>query len=1173
MAVRVCSWHLGQRGHARPPHPDVLTLPLSTPLSGRPSNLKEAIDWILRVTGKDGQDSGGSGHSGTAGLQMAVNDLLSTAGITQIKPEIKINQTLVENLAGGLAKFIGYKENNKNGLIGIGGIAVSNDPLERLRDGMLGFWIGVLGELKRYNKALDLKMDETKLVSAMKNIKAALGGGLHTFKSAVTQVETVLRDVDVQSIKEVLQKLKDVSKLGSQGNLSGFAGKVEKYFEAALGSLKDKISGTAQTEIGTLKESLTTLVTKICSNCTTSKPIDLTQQDVKKGIDAMANRQTGTLTNLRTAIAKNEIAESQHRFLVEVVVSGTNGFLRQLRRKYGSYYEGATWRDSVSYFSGGISPALETKCAQIFLSCVPFIWSGLSYLFWRSNLNNSEGGFKDLTLSGGDAKAYMFTMGYTNLNQISGEKMGADVFEAAMKGFKDFKDGMAKAQRRADDRVRKFQASAPTPTFPKFLHELEKQATNISTSIGSNVQNNPMSLAYLVAKCYFKGVHLTSSQSRGRPSTIRQMLYWVAGLPFAPGYESLKAHVSGIFRGALGDHTATDPAELRLPVAVSGSTSKRDFFSPASVTSYILTTACTIPNTLAFLQGRYDSSGPLLHSVFSNSMKFKYPASGAALFSELCDYAYALKFHLTFLHQQCKGKYSEGFGWRHCKYGQSVNNGLPNGGSVPAWICAGYQCTDDTTCYHNGKTGIATNKCYHNDAKEGKGCGDPQGKPSPLQAFLTDTLKGFRLNSSESISTHLDNHSPGSMCHVKMGFTADTLLNATLMGYYLYHPLNFLCGNPNSPLPQLCDQLTCLSRRTPRTLGDLFGFIWHLNGQLFSDELIIHDLKTIIKQNPYSVEDFIEQLKAKLRSRHSLPASAPGKSGVVKSLESMAHTVPFLYQLFTLDESKFLPDLIFDLTQHCHRRHVGSNGSSVTHTNPSGKSCSNPNDLWSIYNPVYSDTEHAACRSRNCGGYLQPLTHALGSAFAPTYASSYLSCLLYLADDLRGWLNELRVQFEKLICSHCGSTCQNGGQCHGSTDVICQCDSVVKCSGVLPLLYANGFHFHNAYLLNDTQTKRTCKKFHDQLTAVLAQDENTPLFKLLLTIDEFLYMFRFYFFYNLSSFWLCSLLILLYFIFYGIDVLHIRSHVHLSSSNSIAPIGLLTTGKALPVTKLKYIAQ
>ncbi|GIX64916.1 variant erythrocyte surface antigen-1, alpha subunit [Babesia caballi] len=89
-------------------------------LTDCPSNLKEAIDWILRVTGKDG----GGGDGGTAGLINAVQDLLRTAGVEEINSKIAITQSLITNLAEGLATFIGYDNPGQSNNIGTDGIAV-----------------------------------------------------------------------------------------------------------------------------------------------------------------------------------------------------------------------------------------------------------------------------------------------------------------------------------------------------------------------------------------------------------------------------------------------------------------------------------------------------------------------------------------------------------------------------------------------------------------------------------------------------------------------------------------------------------------------------------------------------------------------------------------------------------------------------------------------------------------------------------------------------------------------------------------------------------------------------------------------------------------------------------------------------------------------------------------
>ncbi|GIX65421.1 variant erythrocyte surface antigen-1, alpha subunit [Babesia caballi] len=113
-------------------------------LTDCPSNLKEAIDWILRVTGKDGQDNG-QGNTAITALTKEVQKLLeevkgADAGLGEQIDKVKNalgngSSGLIKSLADGLQQFIGYE--NQHGKIGTGGIAVSNLRVERLRDAVV----------------------------------------------------------------------------------------------------------------------------------------------------------------------------------------------------------------------------------------------------------------------------------------------------------------------------------------------------------------------------------------------------------------------------------------------------------------------------------------------------------------------------------------------------------------------------------------------------------------------------------------------------------------------------------------------------------------------------------------------------------------------------------------------------------------------------------------------------------------------------------------------------------------------------------------------------------------------------------------------------------------------------------------------------------------------------
>ncbi|GIX61462.1 extracellular matrix-binding ebh, putative [Babesia caballi] len=357
--------------------------------------------------------------------------------------------------------------------------------------------------------------------------------------------------------------------------------------------------------------------------------------------------------------------------------------------------------------------------------------------------------------------------------------------------------------------------------------------------------------------------------------------------------------------------------------------------------------------------------------------------------------------------------------------------------------------------------------------------------------------------------------------------------------------------------------------------------MWHLNGQLFKTRPTLKDLADALVKglgtNANKVPSFLINI-LKLKASQVSP-SAPTPTGLSRSLEAMAPAVPFLYQLFTVGQDDFLPTKLFDLNQHCHKRE----GNQYKHIDHSGAQCSNPNDLWSLCKPITDpNNKHKDCRNKNCGGYLDPLSHSEGATYAPDNASAYLSWLTYLTDDFHEWFQNLLDEFKKIDCSKTGCrTSSSNTKCskpqqpgtHGS-DQSCTCDSVVHCGGVLPVLYRHGFQFHSPHTLsggNDGATKISCDMFHTALSNVLSPE--APLAKLLETIDSFLYAIRWEFFSKLSGYWTIYICLILYTFFFLLDTLHMRSHLKLTSSHILPPLALLTSGKPLPVTKLTYTTQ
>ncbi|GIX62296.1 extracellular matrix-binding ebh, putative [Babesia caballi] len=596
-----------------------------------------------------------------------------------------------------------------------------------------------------------------------------------------------------------------------------------------------------------------------------------------------------------------------------------------------------------------------------------------------------------------------------------------------------------------------------------------------------------------------------------------------------------------------------------LPVADSSTSSPNNFIKREQIKGFLLSSCLSAPGVLGAIQGNSaDMDGePWLYHLFCNGLNLAYPSSGAALFNTLANYTYALQFQLHFLYLMCRGNATVCC-WSDCRFGESIqpqNSGSP----VTSHICP-TECT---------KNGGSHNHSTNPDQCEHHGCGSSLTNQSPLQAFLTDNLRGF-THSLPSSTDHLGNHPPGAMCHVKMGFTANDLRGDPSRSDRIYYTLYFFCGSQHDPLRRLGETLTCLTRRTPRTLGDVFGFVWHLNSQLFKSEktaddsvkefftsLGLNDEFQKLQSDPFSAYYDVNTKIAGFKS--TILALSPIKT----SLLTLFTGLPFWYNIFMVKSDDSLPVRLFNLKGTDHK--------------PSTYKNRQHNDLFGLYNPQ--------CSEPNCGKYLMPLCFSNGATFAPRHASSYLSWVLYLTNDLQSGFEKMLDDFENIDCSQTGCRISsNGKQCtcspaiHGSVE--CSCESVVQCGGTLPILYGNGFDFYNVSDLcgwqysggkwNKSVTNlRNCRQFHTQLTNLLSPE--APLNNLITTIDTFLYAIRWEFFSKLSAFWTIYICLILYTFFFLLDTLRVRSHLHFPSSHGIPPIGLLTTRKPTVLTKLSKI--
>ncbi|GIX62462.1 variant erythrocyte surface antigen-1 family protein [Babesia caballi] len=1027
--------------------------------------------------------------------------------------------SLITKLADGLQQFIGY---NSSGKITGGGILPANVAKHQVCNAVLNFVIRFLEGLLGIHGIGD--PHKPKVQDVIVTLRKCVGTGTvpEGFSQLVEgikgQVETNsgFNDGVGPSLRNMLEELKDIVTTASFENTSSESVDALNQFlvQAFNGRGNNEQSGDFQ---------------KLCQNIANL----FGDSSITNG--SLSTDKHLELNSLKNAIGQvptqaNKLNPSKFKTdltkaLAVGVQSAATAFIAELQTKsYTSFYNGADNKDVGN-----------DQCAKIFIACLPLYYQALTYIYWGSHGNG--GGWRNLTLGGGALRSYFDSQGFLS-PYVDRNKTDAHIAETALGGFSEFTQGMRVA------------ASSPFP-YATFTNALKQEVTaNIGTP-QALPSTCPLSALFYGASCYFQCLQIKNAKSAvGAPKTIREMLYFLAALQFSSAYYELNEHIGTLLTN-------------QLDVADSSETKDKNILSADQLKEYLRASCAFSPSVLGVIQGpgASDKSEPWLFELFCNSaFQFKYP-TGASLFSLISNYAYALQFKLLFLYQQCSNNGVK-CGWQECTYGKEIKG---SGGTVPSHICPGLKCDDPSKCQHDGSG--SSNGCNHNKYTDGQSCGKGSNG-SPLQAFLTDGIQGMCRQHPGS-SDHLATCS-GPMCHTPMGFEGTHLRQDPGTGNYILSALRPICGDVSSPFRQLCEKLGCLTKRTPRTLGDLFGFTWHLNGQLFNTELLKSALQTSLS-SPST-----QSIKALLTD--SLRPSTD--SLLSKTLNTLESGFTFWGTLDGYFSASALAVGLYGLNQHCHKK---ENDDKITHN--TGGCNTSPNDLWSVLQPVRNTGgSNSDCSSKNCGGYLSPLTHSAGATYAPVHASVYLSWMVYLTDDFHEWFQNLLVEFKNIDCSKTGCRGKAGGKeactfhapgTHGTSDNACTCDSVVHCGGELQVLYRHGFQFYSPYSLSGeiggVKTKRNCKAFADQLQSVLA--EGAPLTNLLTTIDDLLYLFRFYFLYNQSGFWTIYVCIILYTFFFLLDTLRVRSHLHFPSSHSISTISLLGTRKAPALkkfTKLTY---
>ncbi|GBE62613.1 hypothetical protein, conserved [Babesia ovata] len=633
---------------------------------------------------------------------------------------------------------------------------------------------------------------------------------------------------------------------------------------------------------------------------------------------------------------------------------------------------------------------------------------------------------------------------------------------------------------------------------------------------------------------YYRVCHYSTLQSKTYPSSVYQMLLWLAGLPYNPVYDDLSLNGFGSLLDK-PEEQDTDTGDESLSVDVdNGDTDESRITlkdeNEESLDAYkekitvpklyeALAEACSHAHSvLTSILGHGHAGGIYAVDFNTNEDKFSYPSDMNSLICMLFEIVKRLHDQLYFLYRQCMHD-SKLSGWSDCWYGHDI------GGT--AWKCNTLQCpnqTGDQTTTQNSNQ--KHNQTCDQKCEQSANC----GLKSPLQSFLEDGLQGFLPHQLTKlgcgVECSLGSHR-GQPCITPMGFPdLSVMASHRQTGKYLEEVLADFCGKPDKPLTQLCSYLTCISQRTPQTLGDLFAFYFN-----FLDKWNSNDG----------------------HKRHAF----------VNAVQSANFGDPKT----TLEIGP-----MFKTTIH---------GSDNKHPNA---------DLNSLFKCEHNDGDAAL----PCGPYLKPICRDIWNTFSSKNSGKYLSWIVYLTETFYDLLKKLYDD----CCTTCdkpGSRCYD--KCCSETCKVKytdkdgnsitpsikdthtpDCSSIVKCPHTLRTLSMYGLYFGSSWRMSGERgekTKRTCRDLCRALDRVLSKkkEDGAALAKLIYeTIPNFLWAILTPFSYLLLALWSLSLLYLLHIAVVRLDVLRIRSHLRSPASHRIAAQSLLAAARVRALANVKYFS-
>ncbi|GFE55245.1 variant erythrocyte surface antigen beta subunit, putative [Babesia ovis] len=857
-----------------------------------------------------------------------------------------------------------------------------------------------------------------------------------------------------------------------------------------------------------------------------------------------------------------------------------------------------------------------TTLAKIFLGCIPFVFSGLSYLYWMSARLQSVYD----SIDGGDIPLlyYVMRMGYPE-NQWRIQNNGSVTLDPLVDVF---------------DSSGIFDDVTPSGNYATFLDELRKKAQpvaqeeDIDPGRSENEGNGDFpvqmddatdtkdhALLKLNTLCtgYFRALNQPYRVHRRQhrlPRTIREILYWLSCVQYCPVFRVLVQKMRDLCErngeGPNGEITfyGSNYMGEQTTCTIDSSNCITYFLSAALIAPMVLlsiqdTIESLVPEVavqqaevdLPSVEGRetpgqkptnemtYEqkidrlasTKDPVpIHDLYANTLfEFRFPMSETQSYYLLQDCLFGLFYQLYFLMKQCYWGRTLGYGWGWCKYGDGVKcdeggvggvNG--NGKGCTSWICP--------EAVENGKKYDSKKKNYEDIKQEkcGKNGGGSPGKASPLQAFLCDCLKGFtcpEVVKQESLLSQMateKDYKNYSECYPEF---LEHRGHTKVFGQECAVPMGFT---------------GCFRSKSSGSGTSMIGL--GICGVLYN--FTIDDISS---SSLYQLTRCICSLTRRVpRSTGTLYGFFYGLGGMLSDSSSLSgqdndqQTIEGTKKVFTRVLDKELRDcpgyrdiggLMIALYDWRGMTHQECN----TQTKTKNNGYHEKGTLDSLHN--------CETPSATCGKYLKPLSGSMYNSVATVYTDTYLSWILYLSGRLQDGLKALRDEFRNINCKEAGCKGTGGGPCecpgkgctkgtHGNPE--CCCPSITDCVGVHPLLYRFGFTFNSPDYVGGkgtaTNYKRECYKFYERLKTVIEGPYYTQLTK---EIYRFLYTTRLPFSLVIFAFWSIVMVYLLWSMTVNLDILHIQSHWRSPRSYLVPVQKLLADGSRKGFCTLGYFQE